>query len=169
MRQRTVTAGVPKKLRINAVVRRKDYDAGIGGVRIAIRKINPRAGIALRIAASFLLCVAPLSQKAFARCRPSEANNSSRVSLALMRTLLESASGQWTWASTSDKILVHIQHQHMSCKEYARLYEKSTFYANDEKRQALARWHWKQYHSKDEATRAAVVSGLNTMLAALSE
>ena len=184
MKQHMITT--LEKLRTNAAVRRTSGDADTGRLRIGVRMI--KASIGLRIAASFLLCAALLGQMALARSLGPQADNSCTMSLARMKTILESILWQWsvasqseraflarnpsslhtvpwwTLASNSEKAFLHVQHERMSCEEYTRLYEQSNFYGDKHQREALSRWHWNQYHSKDEATRAAAVSELNAML-----
>jgi len=77
--------------------------------------------------------------------------------------------GEWPQVTSSEKAFIHILHQRMSCDEYTRLYEKSNFYGNEKQRAAASRWHWNQYHSEDQATRAAAVAGANLAVPAGTE
>ena len=160
-----VAISVPKKLRTDAVVEWTRHDAETGKIRIGVRMINPQVRTGLRIVASFLLCVALLGQISFARSRGPQSNKSCNMGLAQMKSILESKLGPLTRATESEKVFLHTQHQRMSCKEYTRQYEKSNFYADKNNRDAVARFHMNEYHSKDEAARAAVVSGLDAAFA----
>jgi hypothetical protein len=140
--------------------------------RIGCRVINLKGSFSLRIAGSFLLCGALLSQVSFARSWDGQENESCTMSLARMKSILSSwlgELGEWTQVSSSEKAFIHILHQRMSCDEYTRLYEKSNSYGNEKQRAAASRWHWNQYHSKDEATRAAAVSSVNLAVSAGNE
>jgi len=140
--------------------------------RIGCRMINLKESFSLRIAASFLLSVALLSQLSFARSLDTQENESCTVSLARMKSILTSwlgELGEWPQVTSSEKAFIHILHQRMSCDEYTRLYEKSNFYGNAKQRAAASRWHWNQYHSEDQATRAAAVAGANLAVPAGTE
>jgi hypothetical protein len=140
--------------------------------RIGCRMINRKGSFSLRIAALFLLCVALLSQVSFARSPDAQANDSCTLSLARMKSVLESwlgGLGEWTLVTSSEKAFIHILHQRMPCDEYVRWYEKSNLYGDEKKRAALSRWHWNQYHSEDEAIRAAAVSSVNLAVPAGNE
>jgi hypothetical protein len=160
-----VSISVAKKLRTDAIVQWTRQDAETGKVHVGVRMINPQVRTGLRIAASILLCVALLGQISFARSRGPQANKSCNMGLAQMKSILESKLGPWTRATENEKVFLHAQHQHMSCKDYTREYEKSNFYADKSKRDAVSRFHWNEYHSKDNAARASVVSGLDAALA----
>jgi len=160
-----VAITVPKKLRTDAVVEWTRQDAETGKIRIGVRMLNPQVRAGLRIAASFLLCVALLGQVSFARSRGPQANKSCTMGLAQMKNILESKPGPWTRTTENGKVFLHTQHQRMSCKEYTRQYEKSNFYADKNKRDAVSRFHWNEYHSKDESARDSVVSGLDAAFA----
>ena len=145
-------------------------DLETGKARIGSRMVSLNEG--LRIAASFLLCVTLLSQVSFARSRDAQGNESCTMSLARMKSVLESwlgGVGEWTRVTSSEKAFIHILHQRVSCDEYTRLYEKSNFFGDEKKRAAASRWHWNQYHSEDEAIRAAAISSVNLAVAAGNE
>jgi hypothetical protein len=160
-----VSITVPKKLRTDAIVQWTRQDAETGKVRVGVCMINPQVRTGLRIVASILLCVALLGQISFARSRGPQANKSCNMGLAQMKNILESKLGPWIPATENEKVFLHTQHQRMSCKEYTREYEKSNFYADKNKRDAVSRFHWNEYHSKDSAARASVVSGLDAAFA----
>jgi hypothetical protein len=149
---------------------RRDLETGKARIGWGVVRLN--GGFSLRIAASFLLCVALLSQVSFGRSPDAQANDSCTMSLARMKSVLESwlgGVGDWTLVTSSEKAFIHILHQRMSCDEYVRWYEKSNLYGDEKKRAALSRWHWNQYHSEDEAIRAAAVSNANLAVPAGNE
>jgi hypothetical protein len=147
-------------------------DLETGKARIGSRTVSLNKGFSLRIAALFLLCVALLNQVSFARSRDTQESESCTMSLARMKSILSSwlgELGQWTQVTSSEKAFIHILHQRMSCEEYTRLYENSNSHTNEKERAAASRWHWNQYHSEDEATRAAAVSSVNLAVLAGNE
>jgi hypothetical protein len=164
-----LTVTVPKRFHGKAVVQWTRLDADTGGIRIGCCLMNPKASLSFRIAASSLLCVAFVGQVSFGRSRDAEANSSCTMSLGRMKNLMESRLGEWTLVSDSEKAFIHLQHQQMSCEEYTRWYEKAKIHTDESKRAALSRWHWNQYHSKDETIRTAAVSGLELAVATGNE
>ncbi len=164
-----LTVNVPKRFHGKAVVQWTQRDADTGKVRIGCCLMNPKASLSFRICASCLLLVAFLGQVSFARSRDAQGNHSCTMSLARMKNAMESRLGEWTQVSDAEKAFIHSQHQHMSCAEYTRWYEKAKIHRDESKRAALSRWHWNQYHSKDETVRNAAVSNLDLAVAAGGE
>ena len=164
-----LTINVPKRFHGKAVVQWVRLDAETGKVQVGCCLMNPRVSFPFRTAASLLLCVAFLGELSFARSRDAQANNSCTMSLTRMKNSMESRLGEWTLVSNTDKAFIHSQHQQMSCQEYTRWYEKAKIHRDESKRAALSRWHWNQYHSKDETIRAAAVSSLELAVAAGNE
>ena len=160
-----LTVSVPKRFHGKAVVQWTERDTKTGQVRIGCCLMNPIASLSFRIAASSLLFVAFVGQVSFARSGDAQANNSCRISLVRMKNAMESRLGEWTLVSDAEKAFIHSQHQQMSCAEYTRWYEKAKIHRDESKRAALSRWHWNQYHSKDEAIRTAAVSSLELAVA----
>jgi hypothetical protein len=125
--------------------------------------------IAFRVTASILLCVVVLGQMGFARSRLlSYTAHRSRCTMGLseMKEILERTLGKYAVVSESDKAFVHLQHQHMTCEEYTRLYEKSDFFSDPKTRAAVANWHWNTYHSEQSATRSAAIESVEASLVA---
>jgi hypothetical protein len=125
--------------------------------------------VALRVSASILICVAILGQIGFARSRLiSYTAHRSRCTLGLseMKEILERTLGKYAVVSESDKAFVHLQHQHMTCEEYTRLYEKSDFFSDPKTRAAVANWHWNTYHSEESAARSAAIESVEASLVA---
>ena len=64
-----------------------------------------------------------------------------------MRTIIDVALSMPNMITDSDKEFVRMQHDQLSCHEYTRLFEQSTYYKSPGKREALAKWHWESFHS----------------------
>jgi hypothetical protein len=162
-----IKVSVPSKFQSNASVQWVRPDAATGKVRIGVRLIDPKVSVALRLAASILLCIAALGQLTYARSRM-YAHNTSRssctMSLSQMKDVLEKTLGKYAMVSDSDKAFVHLQHQHMTCEEFTRLYEQSDFYSNPKTRAAIANWHWNTYHSKKSDTRSTAIQSVEASL-----
>ena len=155
-----VTINIVNKLRSSAVVQWTRQDFITGKNRVGIRLIKPKASMGLRIAASVLLIFAVMTQLSLARSRNytrARQSGSCVVSLAQMKSIIEMTLSKYTVITESEKAFVHIQHQHMSCDDYTRLYEKSDFYPNPKTREAIANWHRKIYHAKEAAVRENAV------------
>ncbi len=162
-----VSVTVPSKFSSNGVVQWSQNENSTGRVRLGVRMLEFKASVGVRIAASFLLCLALLGQISFARSRGAagyQANTACTMSMARMKSVLESTLGQWAVVKDSEKAFVHVQHQQLSCQQYTKAYEKSKFYAEKSKRAAVSRWHWNQYHSKDAGTRAAAIESAEATL-----
>jgi len=126
-------------------------------------------GLAYRAAALIVLSLAILGQVGFARSRTvARATNRTRCTMGLseMKEALEKALGKYAVVSESDKAFVHLQHQHMSCKEYTQQYEKSDFFADPKTRAAIANWHWNTYHSGESAIRSTAIASVEASLLA---
>jgi hypothetical protein len=135
-----------------------------GQTRLGARLINPQASPGLRLAACLLLALAVLTQFSLARGRANARAGSCTVSLERMKSVLEGSLKAMVLLTDSDKAFVHLQHQHMDCEEYTRLFEKSDFYRDARKREALAVWHRDVYHSRDAAVRDAALQDLEPAL-----
>lgn len=77
-----------------------------------------------------------------------------------MKGIIEQAFDGLASVSETDMALLHLQHQRMSCEEYTRLYENSSFYRDPKKLRAVAEWHWNIYHSSDQTIRQEAVGKL---------
>lgn len=155
-----VSVSGPRRFRSNAVVQWVRPDPSTGQTRVGLRLIDPKTGIALKIAASALLCFALLGQLSFSRSRffaRAVPTRSCTMSLAEMKSTVEMALAQYAFVSESDKAFVHVQHQHMTCEQYTETYERSGFTADPKLRAAIAHWHWAVYHAHDESVRAAAI------------
>jgi hypothetical protein len=164
-----VRVRIPNKLQSNASVQWVQPDAATGKVRLGVRLIDPNVSIAFRLAASILLCLAVLGQMSFARSRMlthATTRSSCTMSLSQMKDVLEKTLGKYAMVADSDKAFVHLQHQHMTCEEFTRLYEKSDFYPNPKTRAAIANWHWNTYHSKASEIRSAAIQSVEASLIA---
>jgi hypothetical protein len=151
-----VTINLANKLRSNAVVQWSRKDPVSGQNRVGVRLINPIICRGLRIAASILLIFAAMNQLSVARSRNYMRARQSGfcvVSLAQMKSVIEKTLGKHAALTESEKVFVHIQHQHMSCEDYTRLYEASDFFSDLRTRDSLANWHWNVYHAKEAAVR----------------
>jgi len=156
-----VSVTMSNKFRISGVVRWTRPDESTGQVRLGVQMLETRANLAVRIGASLLLCLALVGQISFARSRGAslrEANGHCTMSgLAQMKTSLQGKIGGWVDVTDGEKAFVHKQHRQISCSEYTKAYEKSGFYTDKGKRAAVSRWHWNQYHSKDDAIRTGAI------------
>ena len=65
-----------------------------------------------------------------------------------MRIVIDVALSRPIMITDGEKEFVKIQHDHMSCEEYTRLFERSTYFKSPGKREALAKWHWETFHSR---------------------
>jgi hypothetical protein len=152
------------KFRSGAVVQWAAPGVSPGQTKVGARLINPQASVGLRLAACLLLALAVLSQFSLARGRANARAGTCTVSLERMKSLLEGSLKAIVLLTESDKAFVHVQHQHMSCEEYTRLFEKSDFYRDARKREALAVWHRDVYHSRDAAVRDDALQDLEPAL-----
>jgi hypothetical protein len=162
-----VTARMPGKFHSRAVVQWSRPDPAHGRVRVGLSLLDPQASRTVRLVACALLCLALCAQISLGRSRSFSRPIPSRtctVSLERMRAVLESGLKTVALVTESDKAFVHIQHQHSSCADYTRLFEKSRFYRNPEKDRAVARWHWDVYHATDVAVREAAIRSLEPVL-----
>jgi hypothetical protein len=162
-----VSVSVPGSLQSGAVVQWTRPDCVPGRSRVGLRLVNPKASFAFRLAASLLLCVALLGQVSQARSRKSlraAPAGSCVMSLADMKYVIENTLSQYGFVSETDKAFVHVLHQHMTCEQYTKTYEKSNFYPDMKTRNAIANWHWTVYHGKDEAVRAEAVRSADALL-----
>jgi len=162
-----VSLSMPDRFRANAVVQWVRKDESTGQVRLGARMLDTKVSVGLRIAASFLLCLALLGQISFARSRGAagQANSACTMSLARMKSVLESRLGQQVEVTDAEKTFVHLQHERISCAEYTKAYEKSNFHADKTKRSAVARWHWNQYHADDATIRDAAIESAQSIQA----
>jgi hypothetical protein len=162
----TVEVGIPGHFVSNAVVQWSRSD-GKGRVRVGLKMLHFKASLALRVAASLLICVALVSQLSYGRWRHiprrQQAAASCTVSLERMKSVLEKTLGAIAAITQSDKAFLHLQHERLGCNEYARLYEQSDFF-DARKRAALANWHWAVYHGGDEKQRIATLREIEAFL-----
>jgi hypothetical protein len=156
-----VSVTMPNKFRTSGVVRWTRQDESTGQIRLGVQMLETRANLAVRLGASLLLCLALIGEISFARSRGAalrEANgHCSMSSLTQMKSSLQGKIGSWVNVTDSEKAFVHKQHQQITCSEYTKAYEKSGSYSDKNKRAAVSRWHWNQYHSKDDAIRTAAI------------
>jgi len=160
-----VTVDLPRKMRSEAVIQWTRRDSETGSVRLGLRLLNPQPSFAFRVAACLLLSMAMLSQFSLARPRPAARgapSSSCTMGLGQMKTMLEKALGGQSVLSESEKAFIHIQHQHLSCSEFTRMFEKSDFFS--QKREAVADWHRHTYHAKDEQVRTAAIQDAEVVL-----
>ena len=161
----TVTS--PHRFRSKASVQWVSRDSVTGCVRLGLRLIEPSVSVGFKIAASILLAMSLIAQFSFARQRNYVRGSTSQscvVSLAQMKSTLEKALKHHVLLTENEKAFIHIQHQTMGCDEYTKHFERSRFYSEATKRDAAARWHWKMYHSGDDAIRAEAVHNAEAIL-----
>jgi hypothetical protein len=53
----------------------------------------------------------------------------------------------------TEKTFVRLQHEHMSCGDYTKLFEQTNYYKSPGKREAMIKWHWDTYHAHEESGR----------------
>lgn len=163
----TVTINLGNKLHSNAVVQWTGQDEVSGQSRAGVRLINPKVSFGLRIVASVLLLLAAVTPLSIARGRNyprARQTGSCVMSLAQMKDTISKTLGKYAALTESEKTFVHVQHQHMSCENYTKLYEKSDFFSDPKKREALASWHWNVYHAKEAAVRQSAVHNAESFL-----
>jgi len=92
-----VSVTMPNKFRTSGVVRWARQDGSTGQVRLGVQMLETRANLAVRIGASFLLCLALVGQISFARSRGAalrETNGHCTMSsLAQMKSSLQGKIG----------------------------------------------------------------------------
>ena len=158
--QKTHWKGIPMNLRRKSGANLHKH--------MGFRGDDPRS-LAFRFASSMLLCMVVLGQMGFARSpllgHPAHRSRCT-MGLSEMKEILERTLGKYAVVSESDKAFVHLQHQHMSCKEYTRQYEKSDFFSDPRIRAAIANWHWNTYHSEESAARSAAIESVEASLLA---
>lgn len=156
------------KFRSDAAVQWVAPDSETGQTRLGLRLLEPKANIIFKTAAAVLLSLAVLGQVSFARSRAfsrrATASQSCVVSLEQMKIRLDKALNNYMHLTGSEKAFIHVQHQHMGCDEYTRQFEISGFFRDAKKREAMASWHWKYYHSNDPGTRIEAVMQSETAL-----
>jgi hypothetical protein len=157
----------PHRFRSEASVQWISRDSATGCIRLGLRLIEPTISIGFKFAASILLAMSLIAQFSFARQRSyyrTSAPKSCVVSLAQMKSTLEKALRHHILLTENEKAFIHIQHQTMGCEDYTKHFEESQFYSDSAKRDAVARWHWKIYHSSDDAIRAEAIHRAEAVL-----
>jgi hypothetical protein len=161
-----VTVDLPGRLHSAAVVRWCSCDRHTGRFRAGLRLLNPSTSVAFRGVAFVLLFVSMLCQVVHPKVRlVRSADSSCVVSMAAMKSLVDRTLGGLGYATDSEKAFLHLQHQRRSCEEYSRLFERSDYYRDEKKRNAVAAWHWRVYHAADGEERNSTIRKLETMLA----
>lgn len=155
-----VTVDMPHRMVSDAVIQWKRAEAETGMVRVGLRLENPRTNLGFRIAASFLLAMALLSQVSYAKSRqvPQRAPARCTMGLADMKGMLQAALGDYYKLSSSEMAFVQVQHERMSHEEFVRAFEQADFFGDKRKTQAVVRWH-RNHHQAAEAARPAPASG----------
>jgi hypothetical protein len=163
-----ISVELPGRLRANAMVQWVRFDAASKRVRMGVRLVNPRTSLRFRIAAGILLVTSLLTQLSVAKSRwgflqPAPAPRCN-VGAHTMKSLIDVALAQPNMITEPEKTFVRTQHDHMSCEDYTRLFERSNYYKSPGKRDAMTKWHWQVFHSHEEgsqgaASRAAEAAG----------
>jgi hypothetical protein len=76
-----------------------------------------------------------------------------------MRSVIDEALSSPNTITDSEKEFVRKQHEQLSCEEYTRLFEQSTYYKSPGKRMAIAKWHWETFHARGAYSRGVVGQG----------
>jgi hypothetical protein len=128
--------------------------------------VDSRTSLRFRIAACILLSVAILSQIAFSKPRWMNPQPATRGNCNLgpgqMESVIDEALSRPNMITDSEKEFVRMQHQQLSCEDYTRLFEQSTYYKSPGKREAMAKWHWETFHSRDVHARTTIGSNADT-------
>lgn len=132
-------------------------------VKQTSNEVRIRTGKNCCLAVCCLLALVLFAQFAFAG-RPSNLRCS--ISVADMKSLIDKTLAGLAYASDTEKAFLHVQHQRMSCEEYTRLFEKSDYYHDEKRRNAVATWHWHVYHAQDETGRDKTIRDLEALLGA---
>ncbi len=162
-----VTVSSPDRFQSNATVQWIARDRESGSVRLGLKVNDVKARFGFRTAVALLLFAAFIMQVSFARSRNfarSSSRSSCVVSLEHMKATLSRTLKKQLLLSQSEKSFIHIQHQQMGCGEYTRQFEKTRFFSDGKKREAMTAWHWKVYHSEDAVVRAAVAHDCEVFL-----
>jgi hypothetical protein len=165
-----ITVTLANHFNSKAIVQWTKKDPVANKCNIGVRLIDPTVSLKLRIAASVLLIIASLTQLSIARPRSyarSQSSGSCVMSLFQMKSVIEKTLSKYAIISENEKAFIHLQHQHMSCEEYTKLYEKSDFFANSKSREAIEKWHWNIYHAKEASVRESAVHSAEANLGRL--
>jgi hypothetical protein len=149
----SIALELPGRLKSKVKVQWVRFDPSLNRVRMGVRLDRPRASIKFRIAACILLSMAVLSQVSYTRTRWSflQPSPGSRCNLGAqqMKSVIDVALAQPGMITDAEKSFVCLQHDHLSCEEYTRLFEQTNYYKSPGKREAMTKWHWETYHSHE--------------------
>jgi hypothetical protein len=153
---------LPGRLRANAIVQWVRCDNANGRVRMGVRLVDARTSLRFRIAACILLSVAFLSQFTFSMPRwmmPQPASKGNcNLGADQMRSVIDEALSRPNMITDMEKEFARMQHEQLSCEDYTRLFEQSTYYKSPGKREAMAKWHRETFHSRDVHARTTIGS-----------
>jgi len=149
----SIALELPGCLKSKAKVQWVRFDPSLNRVRMGVRLDRPRASIRFRVAACILLFMAVLSQVSYPRARWSflqpSPGKTCHVGAQQMKSVIDVALAQRGMITDAEKSFVRLQHEHLSCEEYTRLFERTNYYKSPGKREALTKWHWETYHSHE--------------------
>ncbi len=149
-----VSVELPRRLSARAIVQWVAVEPRGKKARIGIRLINPRSSLRFRILSCVLILWAALSQAAAGKTRWGFVQPSTparcKVGAQQMMKVIGAVLTQPQMITEAEKEFVRVQHEHLSCSEYTRLFEQSNYFKSPGKREAMIKWHREVYHSQGE-------------------
>lgn len=151
-----VAVELPRRLSAQAIVQWVAAEGRGKKARIGIRLVNPRSSLRFRIFSCMLILLAGLSQAAAAgktRWGFTQPSTTARckVGAQQMMRVIDAVLAQQQMITEAEKEFVRVQHEHLSCSDYTRLFEQSNYYKSPGKRDAMIKWHREVYHSQSES------------------
>ncbi len=163
-----VSVELPRRLNACAVVQWVAVDAARKKVRLGVRLVNPRSSLRFRILSCVLILWAALSQAAAGKTRWGFVQPSTparcKVGAQQMMKVIDAVLTQPQMITEAEKEFVRVQHEHLSCNDYTRLFEQSNYFKSPGKREAMIKWHRDVYHSHGESSAERTRPGAETPL-----
>jgi len=163
-----VSVELPRRLSADAVVQWVGFDVSRKKARLGMRLIEPRTSFPFRVAGCTLILLAALSQAAAGKSRwgflhPSPPARC-KVGTQQMKMVIDTALAQPEMITDEEKAFVRTQHEQLSCDDYTRLFEQTSYYRSPGKREAMMKWHWEFFHSHVDDGHEAAAPGSETTL-----